>query len=459
MAISSIGVGSGLPLDQLLEDVRRVENQALNVIKQRQDISKARISGYGTIKSSLETLQKASQTLAKTDTFGALKATSSNDLSLGVTATNQAIAGSYSIQVTQMASAHSMVAAGQASRTEQNGSGGTIDISINGETKTITLGEDTSLNGIMRAINSSEDLGVQATMVNDGSGTPYRLMLTSTETGSNAAIESIQVSGNSDLDFLNYDELNASGYTVSAAKNAEITINGVSIASQSNKIENVIEGVTLDLKDVPANGTPIQVKLERDDSVAVKAITEFVNAYNAVQKTVRDLSKYDVEAQQGAALSGDSLARRVSSDISRSLQVNMPEGDLRTLSSIGITTDPKTGDLKIDDKKLKASLKDNLDDVANLFTDKEKGVAKSMEKSVESFTSFTGHIQNATNSANENVRMLQRQYDSTSDRIDLKMENMRKQFVQLDVMVNQMNGTSNYLAQQLSMLGNMNNQK
>ena len=464
MAISSIGVGSGLPLDQLLQDMRRVENFPLDAIKQRQDASKARISAYGTMKGSLENLQKAANVLSKTDTFGALKASSSNDSALGITATNKAIAGNYAIKVESMASAHSMVAAGLASRTDQNGTGGTISIELeNGTSHSIELGSDTSLNGIMNAINNDPDSGVQATMVNDGSGTPYRLMLTSSETGENAAVKAINVTGNNDLNFLNYDKdtnsAQSGGYTVNAASNAVLDVNGIQVISQTNTIENVIDGVTLNVKDIPTSTAPIQVKLERDDSVALKAVNEFVKAYNDAQKTIRSLTSYDVAAQKGAALSGDSLARRASSDISAALQVNMSEGDLRSLSSMGITTDPKTGDLKIDEKKLESSLANNLDDVVNLFTNKETGLAQKMDKTLEEYTRFTGSIKNATDSANNNMRMLQDQYDATADRIDLKMENLRKQFVNLDVMVNQMNGMSSYLTQQLSMLGNMNNNK
>ena len=73
MAISAIGVGSGLPLDELLSDLRASENIALQQIKTRQADVQNRISAYGKIKSAFEAFQKAGQTLSKEGTFGAEK--------------------------------------------------------------------------------------------------------------------------------------------------------------------------------------------------------------------------------------------------------------------------------------------------------------------------------------------------------------------------------------------------
>src|SRR3546814_12738695 len=72
MAISSIGVGSGLPLDTLLAQLRASENQALGLIESRAPTVQSRLSGYGSIKSSIDELKTASEALGKPETFGAL---------------------------------------------------------------------------------------------------------------------------------------------------------------------------------------------------------------------------------------------------------------------------------------------------------------------------------------------------------------------------------------------------
>jgi flagellar hook-associated protein 2 len=59
MAISSIGAGSGLPLDQLLDNLRGSENGALKLIRTRASTAQSRLSGYGAIKGAIETLHSA----------------------------------------------------------------------------------------------------------------------------------------------------------------------------------------------------------------------------------------------------------------------------------------------------------------------------------------------------------------------------------------------------------------
>lgn len=79
MAIPSLGVGSGLPLDDLLANLRSTENNVLKLIQNRQIQVQNRLSAYGKIQSSLEALKDASQALGKAQTFGALKSSVNND--------------------------------------------------------------------------------------------------------------------------------------------------------------------------------------------------------------------------------------------------------------------------------------------------------------------------------------------------------------------------------------------
>lgn len=468
MAISSIGVGSGLPLDKLLEDIRKSENQPLVLLQQKQIISEARLSGYGIIKGSLTDLQKSSQALTKAETYGALKATSSSE-ALGIKVENKAVAGNYNIKVETLATQQSLVLAGQQSRDQNIGTtGGSIDITLaNGKSHSVQLGSDTSLQGVMKAINADPKAGVQATMVNDGNpGSPYRLMITAKDTGTEASVAKINVTGNDGLKaVLGFNNIEDNGvtqssgsYTVSPVQNAKLTINGIVVNSQSNSIEDVIEGVTIDLKSMPKDGETVKVAITRDDTAAINAVKDFVKSYNALLDTIKSQTSFDVENEKSSALTGDSLVRRVETQMRSALNGAEGSGAIRTLADLGIKTDFKTGKLEIDDKKLTAAVKDNLADVTG-FLSGENGLGKKMDGAANEFIKSGGLISNATDGIDRNIKDLKKQYEATSERIDNKMENYRKQFSQLDVMVNQMNGVSNYLTQQLSMLANMNNQK
>ncbi|MFW7342500.1 flagellar filament capping protein FliD [Pollutimonas sp. H1-120] len=470
MAISSIGVGSGLPLDELLGKLRASENQALTLIESRATSVQSRLTAYGTIKSSIEALKTASDALGKAETFGALK-TSVNSEAFTAAANSKAIAGQYSIEVTQLASSQTLTSSSGMADRKATLANGSVDIAftIGGTTKTITVAQDqTSLEGIVKAINGDSSLGVSATIVNDGSGTPHRLLLTAKNTGEQAALQTITVTATdagagTDISqvsgLIGYDSA-APGpnFTEITAKNAIVQINGIQVQSQSNTIEDVIEGVTLTLTKQSEVGKPSVLSVTADDSVTSKAVNTFVTAYNNLQNIIKTLTSYNVDTQKGSALTGDSLARQVQSQIRSALNVAGSPGAIRNLSQMGITTNPSDGILKVDDTKLAAALKDNMVDVQKLFAG-ENGVSAKMAAAADAFVKSGGSIPSATDSMNNTLKDLEKQYEAMSNRIDAKMETYRQQFSQLDTMMAQMNSVSSYLTQQLSMLGNTGEQK
>lgn len=451
--VSSIGM-SGLPLEDLLNNLRKNENVALNVIADRKTATEAKISAYGKLQSAVTAMQTAAKAVAdKTDAFGALKATSGSD-AFSATPGNTAIAGQYSIQVDSLASAQTLVAAGRVDRTSAIGADGSIAITLaNGETHTLDMtGKDTSLNGLLSAINADPDIGVNATLVNDGSGTPYRLLLTARDTGTEASIAKIEVTGNTDLQgFIGFEAgVNTTNFSEQAASNAQLSINGIAITSQTNTIKDAVDGVELTLTKTTT--APSTLTITRDNEAATKAVTDFVNAYNSLQNTIKTLTQYDTDGQQGSALTGDSLARRVQSELRGAINDAKGTGTtLRSLSQIGITTDPKTGTLVIDNAKLSAALTDNPQDVTGLFTG-ASGVGKLMSEATDRFVSTGGLFATAKDGLNRTLDTITKQYNATADRIDQRMETYRQQFVKLDTMVVQMNSISSYLSQQLSML-------
>lgn len=455
MAISSIGVGSGLPLEELLSDLRKSENYALTAIQSRQVQAENRLSAYGTLKSSIEALQSAAEVLTKETTYGALKTSVTGD-AITASANSKAIPGEYSIQVENLATSQTLVTNGVADRSDSIGSGGVITITLADgvTTKEIDLSdlEQTSLDNIVKAINADKDLGFTATIVNDGSpDAPHRLLLTATETGTQASAQSITVSGNDDLaalfDFADPDVQRQD------ARDALIKINGLSITSASNTIENAIEGVTLTLNSVTTTDAS-KLSVTTNDNVTSDAINKFVTAYNNLQSTIKSLTSYDVENQRSSALTGDSLARRIQSDARNAISVVVPGSTIHSLSQLGITTDVTTGQLEIDEDKLADALKNNMDDVQNLLAN-TNGLGSRVMAMAERFSSSDGLIGNTTEGINKSIADLQRQYDVTADRIEVKMATYRQQFTALDSLVAQMNGVSSYLTQQLSMLGNL----
>jgi flagellar hook-associated protein 2 len=469
--ITSIGAGSGLDLATILEGLQKAEDLRLEPIKQRIESFNAKFSAYGQLQNAVSSLQSSAFSLRTTGAFGSVKGVSSNSDVVDLTASVGAVPSSYTITVEQLASAQRLQAAGQTSRTDQLGSAGALTFTVAGQANPITVNlTGTSLNDIALAINSKAELGVSASIINDGAGN-YHLMLTAKTSGENAAITSIDA-GATGLGFLAFDANTATAGDAptansmglqQAAANALFTVNGVQVTGASNTVTNVIDGVTLTLKGVTTvtdqnnvvSNTPITLDITRDNEAAANAVKEFVNAYNALQDTVRELTDFDVDKQTQMPLTGDSTTRSAQRAMANALQVFMGgNGAFQSLADVGIALDANTGKINLDSSKLDQALASNPTGVANLFSG-QNGLVERVTGAANGILGgggITGSLESAQDGIQSSVRSLERQQANMEDRIAATMETYRQQFVALDSMVAQMNSMSSYLSQQFAAL-------
>lgn len=444
--ISSIGVGSGLDLSTLLEGLRTSEESVLSTITQRKSTENARLSAYGQLSSAIEKLQNAAKAFEGDTTFGQYTASQTGD-SFSASASSSAVAGSYRIQVTSLASTQTLIANGVADKASTNGTGGVVKFTLeNGEVKTLDLGgKGTSLEEIAKAINADKELGLSASVMNDGSGTPFRLMISTTATGTQASISEITVEGNADLGAL----LDKTGMTEQAATDAVIKVNGIAVTQATNKLENVIQGVTLNVSKVDTEAQTLTVT--RNDDKTKSAINEFITAYNNVQKFIKSSTAY-TEGAGGSILNGDNTARTVQTRLSGIMSFQSSNGGaFKTLSDLGIRTQAD-GTIQLDDAKFSKALTENRDDIAKLFQDKTNGIATYTQNVTKGLiSSTTGIVTTASNGTKTRIEELNSQYERKQAQIEATMERYRAQFTALDSLVAKMNGTSAYLSQQLSM--------
>lgn len=446
--ISSIGVGSGLDLSTLLDGFRTSEESVLSTITQRKSTENARLSAYGQLSSAVEKLQTAAKAFEGDTTFGQYTASQTGD-SFSASASSSAVAGSYRIQVTSLASTQTLIANGVADKAAANGTGGVVKFTLkNGEVKTLDLtGKGTSLEEIAKAINADKELGLSASIMNDGSDTPYRLMISTTATGTQASISEITVEGN---DGALGTLLNKASMTEQAASDAIVKVNGIEVTPQAtNKLEDVIQGVTLNVSKVDTEAQTLTVT--RNDDKTKSAINEFINAYNNVQKFIKSSTAY-TEGAGGSILNGDNTARTVQTRLSGIMSFQSSNGGaFKTLSDLGIRTQAD-GSIKLDEEKFDKALAENRDDIARLFQDKNNGIATYTQNVTKGLIDNTnGIVTSATNGTKTRIDELDSQFERKQIQIEATMERYRAQFTALDSLVAKMNGTSAYLTQQLSM--------
>lgn len=468
-SISSLGIGSNLDLSGLLDQLAAAESQPLVALQKQQVSYTAKLSAYGTLQSALSNFQAAAGKLAEASLYQGVKVVSSATDVLAASASASGAAGSYAVDVTRLAQAQSLATTGVTDATAAVGMGSvTIDFgSISGGTldpvtghysgsafapdasraaQTIVIdSSNNSLEGLRDAINGNTALGVTASIINDGGASPYRLVLNSTQTGQASSLR-IAVTGDAALQgFLSHDA--SAGQNLQqtvAAVDAALKVNGVAVSSSSNTVKEAVQGVTMTLAKTGAS----TLTVSRDTASVESAVNAFVTAYNGLQATATQLTKYDQEKKVGAALVGDSTLRGIQSGIRAAL--NTPQsGQLKVLSQVGVTFQ-KDGTLAFDAAKLKTALGDNREAVVALFagTGGDTGYGTQVAALVGTFTGSTGAISHATAGVNATLKTLDTRYAATEVGVEAKVARYRKQFTQLDLMMARMNSTTSYLTAQ-----------
>ncbi|HEU0277031.1 MAG TPA: flagellar filament capping protein FliD [Rhodanobacteraceae bacterium] len=444
--ITALGVGSGLNLNGLLDQIQQNENQALVPLTNKQQSYQTRISAYGTLSSALSAFQDAANALGSASTFQAVKSSVADD---AVTASpdNTTPPGDYQINVTQRAQASSVATLGVASNTASLGAGSINFTLANGNTMSVAVSAGSSnIQSIANAINAQNG-GVNASVINDGSGSPYRLVLRASSTGTAAAVSNIQFSG----DLASSLSLDAS--TQQAGQNAQFSVNGIAIQSASNQVDDAIQGVTLNLAQ--AGSATLQVT--RDTGAITTAVQGFVDAYNALSKVIGNFTSYDPETRAAGVLLGDSTVRGVQSQLRGVLtSVIGNGGSLKTLTDVGITLQ-LDGTLQLDTTKLGQIEAGSLPALQQFFAGGAggQGIAGQVKDAVVRMAGTGGLISGATDGLNASIKSLQQQYSAMQDRISATMANYKQQFSQLDGLIAQMNSTSSYLTQQFDAMSKM----
>lgn len=372
--IQFTGLASGVDTDRLIQgltalgqsQVRRLENQQ-NQIAQRRNAFKE-------IETRLFDLQNQSFRLGRTfnSSFDGKKVTISHQDLVAATASASAAPGVYAFKINAVAKAHQIASQAFTDKSATI-TQGNLQIKVGeGATTTITIDStNNTLQGLANAINAAAG-DVSATIVNDGSATPYKLLLTSKKTGQ---VNDIEITNN--LADSAGDAIKPTlTTTVQAAADASITVGSgggaMTIASATNTMDGVFNGVTLNL--LTADPTKdITVTVANDTDTAKKAVQDFTKAFNDLVDFIDAQSTFDTKTNRGGLLLGNSSAMNIRDEVTRALGQVVPRVNSKAngLTTVGISFDDK-GRLEVDDSKLTQALNGQIagvtaNDVRRLF--------------------------------------------------------------------------------------------
>jgi flagellar hook-associated protein 2 len=376
---AALGMGTTVPISQVLTGLMQVESIPLTQLQNQVTGVNTEISAYGQLNSALATFQQSLTALTSPTEFNSYSATSSNTAALTASAVVGVQTGAYTVNTTQLAQAQSLATAGQASLNTSLTSGSntaTVTIAFGTQTGStftqnaaqpggsITINSsNNTLAGLRDAINSA-NLGVTAAIVNDGSNTPYHLVLTSNQTGANQSMQ-ISVQGDSGLaSVLTYPPATGDTMTQTVTpQDAKLTVNGLSLTSSSNSVGTAVPGLTLNLQQVGAS----TVSVAANTSSVQSDIDSFVSAYNTLHTTIGQLTAYNPGGTNGPLI-GDATTMQIQNQLQAVLASGLTGtgSGYSSLAAVGIGLD-SDGTLSVDDSTLSQALQSNPSQFAALF--------------------------------------------------------------------------------------------
>jgi flagellar hook-associated protein 2 len=445
--ITSTGIGSGLNISAIVSSLTSNYGAAqTNQLTARQNSLDAQVSAYGTFTSALDTLQASLSSLQNPSQLAGFVATVADKTIASATTTSNAVAGQYSLQVQNLATAESLTSQPIASASSTVGTG-TLQISVGGATSSITIDStNNTLSGIAAEINSDpNNPGVTASIITASDGA--RLVLTGTTTGASNAITVTQSGGDGGLSSLTYDPANnlTNLSQTQAAQDANFSINGFAATSSSNQVSTAITGVTLNLLGASAAGTPTTLAISPDTTAATTSINAFVTALNGVLSSIQSLTGYNATTQTAGALNGNATLESFQNQLQNILdQVNSGGSTgVKSLSDLGITANAN-GSFDSNAITLGNALSSSLTSVGNLLGG-ANGIATKLNTLINGYTQPGGLLATINTGLQSSLKSVATAQTALAAELATYSATLTAQYNAMDAAVASLKETQTYL--------------
>ena len=370
-SINFSGLNSGIDTDKVIQGLLEAQKSQVTLAENRRQAVVARQAALSALRGQISKLRSASGDLVRSQggVVGRREVRLSNDTFVAATASNRAAEGVYQVRVNQLAQAH-QVATQAFSSPDAAITQGTLELRV-GQRPPVTITVDSTndtLTGLAESINRAAP-GASATLLTDSSGT--RLLLTSRETGTTNAITLTNNLAAGDKPEFNL------ATPVQQAADASVSVGSgagaITVASSTNRFDSLIEGVRIDLLKADS-GTPLTIEVARDPSAAVKAVSDFVEAFNGAMEFIDTQSKVGVDGAASGLLQGNRTARQLQQEIRSTVLGVIPGANskMNRLSALGISVSDQ-GRLEVDNARVTSALQGDVDgvteaDIRRLFS-------------------------------------------------------------------------------------------
>jgi flagellar hook-associated protein 2 len=438
-SIQASGVsGSGLDVNGLVSQLMAAERAPNDQrFRSKENTITTKLSALGSIKSSLAALRDSLDALGSADSLAGRSVENPGSGSFRVTAGQGATLGNYSIEVISLASTHKLASSLYSSGPSSDFGNGNLTISQGADSFSFAVGSGTTLAQLVDLINNDpNNTGVNASLLTTAAGS--RLVLSASEPGVSSEIS---LTGKGSLDVF------TSGFTEAMpASDAVVKIDGITLTSGSNILEDVIEGLTITLLNAQP-GSTFNVGVTYDRAGAREKLDDFVKKYNAFTATAQRTRAFDPGSNTAGPLIADSAVRSMEMQLRREITeptLSAP-AEFNSVLALGFKFD-RNGRLSVDETRFSAALEANLEEVTDVFTAAD-GLVPRMRELVNAQLDSDGMINVRTESLNASRKRLQDDRQRAELRLEMIERRYRDQFIALDQMLLQMQSMNNSLAQ------------
>ncbi len=411
---SSLGMGPGSS-SSMVEKIVASESAPIESSKQRRESIVAKKNEFQNLDTLLSKLQGTADSLKMPSGFRKLILDSSHPDIISGSVSNLAEVGSYEMEVSSLARSDKQLAVGFPDKDKTEVGFGFMRVGLKGALHEVVIEPGSTLRDVAAKINDSSQ-GVRASIVNTGATEdPYRLLVSSLEAGEDAITDI-----DSDTSFTEFkNQVKGIGLAVN--------FEGVNVKRKSNALDDLIDGVNLKVAKAEP-GTNVTVNVRHDVDRTSEGVKDFVKQYNEVQSFSRKQGQKDAATAQTGQLTGDGALRRVSG----SLQAAVASV---SLVAAGVTTNPKNGELQIDDAKLREALTTNYEGVANLFATGEHGpgLAARMSDAIKGLQDRTsGAVATRLKGMDQRIKAQDKDIAHKEERMEQRKIQLQRTYANLD---------------------------
>ncbi len=441
-AITFSGLASGLDTAGIVENLVKLERMPIDKLEARKSIMEKQKDLFQDLSDKLQALEDIAEKLKKSSSWDVYESSMSESGYFKANITGQATTGTHHVKVNSVAQSEVETSNGYADTTATSVGAGTLSITVDGETTDITVdSSNDTLGSLVDSINNS-GANVKAWLINSGGDEPYQLVISSADTGEDQAI-TIDAGGLTGGQGLSFTQ-------VQDAADASVTVDGITVASATNEIENILPGLSMDVLNVTEAGQEIALVISPDKDAVKDNIKDFMDAYNDIAEFFHKQAHYNETTKEAGPLSGDSAIRSIQMDFQKLFMTPISGlgGGITSLGELGLKTQ-SDGTYELDETEFEDVAEENLDELIRLFTGTSSvdGLGTKIDELVTQITDpLEGIIPNRATGFDESISQLDDQIQEAEARLVEYEKNLKHKFTTLETLISEMQAQQNYLA-------------